>query len=263
VNHNHHPRKTWRTNLVVLIALWVILLVASLTVLSSVITPFLKTLQTASIGSLTWAGYVVSSDLLFQQPIVEGVNGSWVVPRVSVSTNDTFSSAWIGIGGQLDNTLIQCGTEHDSLGGQEVYSVWYELLPNNSVTVESMTVSPGDVITASISLVNSSANNWQIQIVDNTSGQSFRQVFAYNSSQLSAEWIVERPNVNNKVSSIADFGSVTFIGAYAQLGSKVGTISSFSNYEVTMNDLQNNQLATVSPLSRDGSSFTVTFQQPT
>jgi hypothetical protein len=262
VGHQHeHNRQRWKTNLAVLVTLWLVLLIASLTILSSVVSPFLKTLQSSSVVSLDWAGYVVSSGLLAQQPLVTAVNGSWVVPRVEVSVDDAFSAAWIGIGGQSEETLIQCGTEHDSRGGQAFYSVWYEMLPDNSITVDQMTVSPGDVITASISLVESSTNDWLLQIEDTTTGQRFSQVFAYNSSRLTAEWVVERPTVNNKLSNLADFSSVTFTGVHAQIGGASGTIKDFANYQVVMSDVQNNVLASVSHGSLDGSSFDVIFQQ--
>lgn len=239
--------------------LWLILLVASLTVLSSFVTPFLKTLQTQTIISLDWGGYVVASDTIGQRPLVVAVNGSWIVPTVAVSLDDTFSAAWIGIGGQSENTLIQVGSEHDSIRGQPRYSLWYEMLPAESIPIPDIVVSPGDEITASISLLSSSSNDWLIVISDLTSGQSFRETFAYNSSRLTAEWIVERPTVNNQVSTLANFGSITFTNATAQIDQTVGTISRFSNYEVILSDRQNTQLVTLSSLSAGGSSFTATY----
>jgi hypothetical protein len=137
--------------------------------------------------------------------------------------------------------------------------LWYEMLPADSIPISNITVSPGDQITASISLSNSNTNEWVIEISDRTSGQSFRQIFLYNSSRLSAEWIVERPTVNNQLTNLADFGSVTFTNATAQVGQTVGTISAFPNYQVIMENRQNIQLATLSPLNADGSSFTVTY----
>jgi hypothetical protein len=258
---HQHNRRSLRTNLSVLIVLWLVLLIASLTVLSSVITPFLRSLQSASITSLDWAGYVAISQLLVQQPIVNAVNASWIVPNVAVSAVDSYSAAWIGIGGQSEKTLIQVGTEHDSIRRQAVYSAWYEMLPDNSINIMDMAISPGDFMTASIAKVDPATNDWRIQIADTTTGQIFNQVFAYNSSQLSAEWIVERPTVNNRLETMADFGSVTFTNAHVQLSSTTGTISTFANYAVTMNNVQNAQLAAPSPLTSDGSGFTVTFQR--
>jgi hypothetical protein len=244
--------------MVFLVVLWVILFLASLTVLSSVITPFLKSLQTQNVISFDWAGYAVASNPLAPQPIVVGVSGSWTVPRVAASTGDTYSAAWIGIGGQTDETLIQCGTEHDFTKGQERYSAWYEMLPANAINIPSITVSPGDKFTASITLANNT-NEWILEITNLSNGQGFKQNFIYNSSKLSAEWVVERPTVNNQVSELANFGSVTFTEAKAQLGTTVGTIRSFPNYEIVMENRENVPLASISGLSLDGSSFTVTY----
>jgi hypothetical protein len=254
----HH--RNWKTNAIFLIAIWMILLIASLTILSSVVTPFLKTLQTQNIVSLDWAGYSISSNTLFPQPLVTSVSGSWTVPKVAVSTGNTFSSAWIGIGGQGESTLIQVGSEHDSIGGQANYGVWYEMLPDSSITLDNITVSAGDVISASITLIDSNTNSWSITIKDITTGKGFSQNVFYNSSLLTAEWIVERPIVNNKITTLADFGTVTFTNATAQIGTKTGTISAFPNSEIYMQDRQNNDLVSVSSLSSHGSSFYVSYR---
>ncbi|HUJ84971.1 MAG TPA: G1 family glutamic endopeptidase [Candidatus Acidoferrales bacterium] len=258
------PRKKLRTNAIFLSALWIALLLASLTILSSVVTPFLKSIQTETLVSLDWAGYAVASSNLFPQPQVVSVNGSWVIPRINPSAVDTFSAVWIGIGGQADTTLIQAGSEQDSLDGKAIYSLWYELLPENSITLNNITASPGDQISAIISLLDSKTNNWQISIADLTTGACFTQNcydqnFNYNSSRLTAEWIVERPTVNNQISVLADFGSVTFTGIYAKIGNTIGTVNAFSNYQVLMQDRQNNPLVSVSGLNKAGTSFTVRY----
>ena len=254
-------RKNWKTNAIVLVVLWMVLLVASVTILSSVVTPFLKTLQTQRLISLDWGGYAVSSNVLFPQPLVSNVSGSWTVPKVTISSFDTFSAAWIGVGGQAndDSTLIQVGSEHDSINGQAVYSLWYEMLPENSIKIQTVTVSPGDKISATVALLDENTNTWLISINDLTSGQGFNQNFVYNSSRLTAEWIIERPTVNNQVSTLADFGSIMFTDAKAQVATTVGTVSAFPNHEIIMETRQNTQLVTISELSRDGASFTISY----
>lgn len=181
------------------------------------------------------------------------------MPTVVASAGDTFSAAWIGIGGFLDRSLIQAGTEHDSINGQSTYSVWYEMLPNDSITINTINVSPGDVISASIRLLDSGTNEWSIQIFDVTNGQGFNQNFVYNSSRLSAEWIVERPTVNNRISALADFGSITFKDVIVTVNKSDGAISNFPFSQVVMNNQQNVQLASVSSISANGSSFTVAY----
>lgn len=97
--------------------------------------------------SFQWAGYVVASDFRNQTPVVSGISGSWKVPEVAVSVNDTYSGAWIGIGGYPDKTLIQTGTEHQFVNGRSRYFAWYELVPNFAITIRSVVILPGDTIT--------------------------------------------------------------------------------------------------------------------
>ncbi len=216
--------------------------------------------------AINWGGYVIASDLQTPQPIIASVNASWIVPTVAPSVDDTFSAVWIGIGGQfpMDTSLIQCGTEQDSIRGQLVYSAWYELLPRTSVTIRTILVSPGDQMQASIQLVDVALSQWSINITDVTTGLSFQNTFRYNSNRLSAEWIVERPTVNRVIGALADFGSVTFEDCQANVGSISGSITSFPAqesvmYSSTSPGVNSVQLTDVSALSVDGTSFTVSY----
>ena len=95
--------------------------------------------------SLSWAGYIVSQSFNTHLGIT-AIAASWMVPQVNGSADDGYSSAWIGIGGQTDKTLIQVGTEQDAAGGQETYYAWYEILPSFSVRINGLTIAPGDTI---------------------------------------------------------------------------------------------------------------------
>jgi hypothetical protein len=257
-----NEQQSRRISRLVIIALGMVLLVAALVFIRI----YLNTLFSSSnnLMSLDWAGYVVTSDFVSPQPLVVGINGSWTIPEVNVSQRDTFSAAWMGIGGLVegDETLIQTGTEQDSLSGTATYSAWYELLPNDSVTITTINMSQGDEITASINLVDSATNEWSIEMVDATKGQSFQENFIYDSSKLSAEWIVERPSLDSSLTTLANFGNVTFTNSRMTMNSTVGTIGNFSFARITMQNRQNRQLVTVSSLSSDGSSFTVTYLSP-
>ena len=83
-------------------------------------------------------------------------------------------------------------------------------IPDPVVRITNMRIRPGDTITASINLTDKAANTWSIEITDVTRGETFRIHVFYNSSRLSAEWIVERPNVNGNIRTLADFENVTF-----------------------------------------------------
>lgn len=252
-------QKSWRNRAIVLALIWILLLAASLYLLDLLHTTFESNSQGQGMLSRTWAGYVVASDLEKTHEQIIGVNASWTVPRIRVSSTDMYSSAWIGIGGRFDKTLIQTGTEHDSINGQEYYSAWYELLPDQAIRIPDISISPGDLITASITLVNSDTNEWSIRINDITKNQGFHQTFTYNSSRLSAEWIVESPTVEGQVSELANFGTLTFKDAHAKIGDNIGKINSFSYSQVIMTNDLSLQLASVSPLSASGASFNVTY----
>jgi hypothetical protein len=223
--------------------------------------PLLAGSANRRLTSSDWSGYVVATGLNNPQPSVTRIEASWTVPTVSASIRDSYSATWIGVGGQFDDTLIQTGTEQDSIRGVGTYSAWYELLPNAEVTIAPLSVLAGDRITASISLLDPTANTWLIEIHDFTGAtgeQSFQNSFVYVSSMLSAEWIVERPRVNNVLRNLADFSQLTFTGCAATVGSKVVTISSIPSIQVTMYN-HNTELASVSPLASNGSSFTVNY----
>ena len=210
-----------------------------------------------------WAGYIIASDLQNPQPTVTSISSSYIVPPVTINDQiDTFTAVWIGIGGFFDTTLIQAGTEMDSIGGQADYSAWYELLPAFSITIPTINVSPGDVINTTIRLVDSAINEWSIYIADQTSNQVFQSNFLYHSSQLSAEWIVERPVAGRRLATLANVGSVTLANCETTVGLQTGNISSFPSVQSVMyGSLQNTtgltQLTVVSDLLNGGSSFIV------
>lgn len=210
-------------------------------------------------ASLNWGGYAVAYNFSDPQPVITGVSGSWVVPQVQVSENDTFSAIWVGIGGTFGRTLIQAGTEQDSIGGVISYSAWYELLPSDSVTITGMNISPGDTISTSINLVDSLLNTWSIELEDLSTGQSFSQDFFYSSSRLSAEWVVERPDINGALSQIANFGSVTFSNCTAMINGQTAAFGYFPSTRDFMYNMKGNRLADVSNYFNTGSSFTVKY----
>jgi hypothetical protein len=181
------------------------------------------------------------------------------VPRIAVTSEDRFSAVWIGIGGYGDTTLIQAGTEHDCVSGSAVYSAWYELLPRDLVDIATLQIHPGDRINASIMLIDSTANTWSVYIQDTTTGQKFSKSLTYNSSRLSAEWIVERPTVNEGVSPLANFGTILFTNSRAVHNVTAEAINRFSFARITMYDRQNRQLVSVSSLGSNGESFTVSY----
>jgi hypothetical protein len=251
--------KVKKRRIIVLFTVWLLLLLAVLSFLSLLEATFNALPDSHTIVSVGWAGYIVSSSFNLRRDITS-VSGSWTVPAVNASAGDGYSSAWVGIGGQQDKTLIQVGTEQNVINGQAYYDAWYEMLPAYSTKIDGITITPGDQISASITLVNSGANQWNIQITDATTGQFFSQDFVYNASRSSGEWILERSTVNGRISNLADFGSVTFSNCRVGLSSDTGVIGNFTYSIVHMTNQQYDRLATTSLLAADGASFTVTYE---
>jgi hypothetical protein len=224
----------------------------------------------ATLNDSNWAGYIVASDLQNPQPSVTGINARWAVPQVQLSQSDVYAVVWIGIGGfvSFDDTLIQVGTAQNSIGGVSQYSMWYELLPGASIPIDTIPISPGDQINASIQLADPNIDEWSIYIEDLTTNNTFQSNVVYPSSQLSAEWIVERPLVNGNFTTLADVGLVTFTNCQAIIGAQNGNISSFPVIQSIMyssvlssNGAGVTQLAEVSDLMSGGESFTVETSQ--
>ncbi len=183
-------------------------------------------------------------------------------------TATTYSSQWIGIdGADGDDTVEQDGTESDCLGGVPTYDAWYEMYGdsavNNGDEVELSPsidrVSPGDAMTASVSLTGST---WTLAISDTTAGwQSTTPVASPSPApeQSSAEWIVERPGVNGSLSSLADFGTAAFTGAAATDAAASGPISAFNYVPIEMTNSDNGVLSTPGPLGSGGAGFSATW----
>ncbi len=247
-----------RRRFVVLLVVWIVLLLVTVSLLSALETFFNNNPEGRTIVSLSWAGYIVSQGFNTKLEIT-AIKGSWTVPQVNATLGDGYSSTWIGIGGQSDKTLIQVGTEQDASAGGNTYYAWYELLPSYSVEIKGLIVTPGDTIVASLTLVKPNANLWNIQLSDTTNGQTFALNVNYNSTQSSGEWILERPTVKNQISSLCDFGTVSFFNCQINMNIDGGPISNFTYSEIQMTNQQVATLASVSSLGPDGSSFDVSY----
>jgi hypothetical protein len=187
--------------------------------------------------SSNWFGY--NQGTLEQgSKLFNSIGGQWTVPTATQHTagQAEASSDWIGIGGgcidggctATDSTLIQTGTEQDvSATGQATYNAWYELVPAPELQITSITVHPGDRMSASVSEVVNDSNAWTITITDLTNGQSFSTTVPYSSTHTTAEWIEETPleiGTNAGFAALPNlsnpaFGSATTNGQSANLKS--------------------------------------------
>ncbi len=221
--------------------------------------------------SFNWSGYVVPSGT----GSVTEVKGSWIVPSVSCSSSDSFSSFWVGIDGWPPSTTVeQTGTDSDCGGGTPLYYAWYEFYPANESLIGNVPVAAGDVISASVSC-QADGLLCTVSITDVSNGQSFSfsQRFSPGSGprMSSAEWIAEAPYLPSlgTFSPLSDFGTVHFgqdstgvtPSDSATVNGVTGSIGSFESavVEVTMVTQEELTLAQPSGLSNDGTSFSVVW----
>jgi len=247
-----------RRRVFLLFAVWMLLLVAVLSFLSYLDAALSSSPASHTIISVGWAGYIVSSPFNEQHQVV-AISATWIVPKINASAGNGCSSAWIGIGGQIDKTLIQVGTEHNLQNGKENYAAWYEMLPGYAIKIENFTIVPYHRIVASLMLVDNESDIWNIQLSDTSNGQRFNRNFAYKSELSSGEWIVERALINGQISNLADFGTITFSDCKATLDQESRVIGNYSYSTVHMTNQQLTTLAETQPLNADGSSFQVKY----
>lgn len=150
-----------------------------------------------------WVGYALSgSNGVYRQ-----ISGEWTIPFVMRTPRSTYSSAWIGIDGFHNSSLIQTGTGHECVEGVVRYYAWWEILPVEE-TVIHKPVHPGDRMRAVIVML--CRGKWFISLSNLTRGWTFRTVQPYNGPQNSAEWIVETPQAQGRTTRLAWFSSIPF-----------------------------------------------------
>ena len=208
------------------------------------------------------------------------VSGSWTQPAADCSAgSQTYSAFWVGLGGYTGQHLEQIGTSADcSTTGQATYSAWYELVPAAQVAV-NMQVASGDQLSAHVSV---SGTTVTLSMDDLTRNTTFSQQVQMSSPSLtSAEWIAEAPSQCSgsgtsscQILPLADFGNVTFTSASVTAGGQSGSIASGLGSVRALTLDANSGFgrmyaasaqadASVGALSSSGSSFSVSYQQPT
>ncbi len=217
--------------------------------------------------SPNWAGYTVLTSIDNPQSgSVESVEASWNVPSVdcSLSDSDYASAFWVGIDGISSNSVEQIGTESDCIGGSPVYYAWYEVYPQDSVTLD-LAISPGDEVHAKVEYV--SGNTFRYTMTDLTTAEtvSFTDQGRVTAERSSAEWIAEAPtNGRNRLLPLADFRPITFTHAAVTVNGESGPISGahWEYQPIIMQSRGGSLKATPSGLSTGGTDFTVVWSNP-
>jgi hypothetical protein len=139
---------------------------------------------------------------------------------VKCSGSNQYAAFWDGLDGYNDGTVEQTGSmgycaatgsRHPRTSGP-VYYAWYEMYPGAMVEF-SQPLRPGDQITASVT--GSSSGSFTLVLSD--ARQKWTETVKAtlpNPGLSSAEVIAEAPSSSSGVLPLANFGTVTFTGAF-------------------------------------------------
>lgn len=198
--------------------------------------------------STNWSGYAVDGSG------ATSVTGTWTQPTVKCAAGEnSWSSPWVGIDGDNDNTVEQTGTDSDCVNGTPYYYAWYEMYPKSTVTV-NLAVHPGDSITGTVTYTSGS---FTLSLKDNTTGATFSTVQASKKAKrTSVEWIVEGPSNG----LLSDFGSLSFGSASATINGQTASLGSLAGADpITMETSSGVVRAAPSAIS-GGNAFKVSWQ---
>ncbi len=219
-------------------------------------------LSTVISSTSNWSGYTVQG---------AGFNGVSATFNVGSLTNNQPSicnygtygqlsqycamSEWIGIDGSNNTNLIQAGVAETPIIGTNTFAIqpWWEILPAPETNISSIVASIGDNISVSIS-ETTTPNLWQINIVDNTNGESFSTDQWYYGQATSAEWIVEAPQSSTSQLTLSPYTPITFSNIRYGLASTGGT-----NALITDVMVQNGVTVSAPSTITSNNSFTVAY----
>jgi Peptidase A4 family len=210
--------------------------------------------------SLNWSGYAAYQG----GTTFSDVKGSWTQPAASCrSGQKQYASFWVGLDGYNSSSVEQIGTDSDCSGANRpVYYAWYELYPAPPVNL-ALAVRPGDAISAEVSV---SGSTFTLSLLNQTTGASFSTTQTVAGAAVSsAEWVAEAPSrcaATCTVLPLANFGTVNFTGSYASGNGHTGSIgdAAWSNDQIVMVTQSLLTKAQPSPLSADGSAFSVAWK---
>ena len=203
-----------------------------------------------SVTAANWAGYdVVGAGL-------SSVTATWTQPLAqSSSPPDSDAAFWAGLDGDGSQTVEQIGTESFMAGGSIHYDAWYEMYPAVAVSITSLTISPGDEMTATV--ISDGAGNFTLTLVDDATHAPPFSIVKRNgvTSPESAEVVAEAPTDarTGDLLALTDFGTVDFTSCAID----GQPISAFDWNRIDMVADDGSTLATTSTLGSDGASFSV------
>jgi peptidase A4-like protein len=173
-----------------------------------------------------WSGAVVHAPA---GDSFKWVEGTWTVPDAypppSAGDGVWYSaSTWVGIDG-IDGSgdVLQAGCDSDVMtsGGnvQRQLNPWWEWYPAGSFWISNLPVAPGDTLNCLICVTEGSTTSAAIFLYNVTSGQAANfHATAPDGTTLAgntAEWVVERLEIDSNTPELARYGDVYFDEANA------------------------------------------------
>ena len=207
------------------------------------------------VQSANWSGYADTGSSFSK------VSASWSEPSATCSSNtEQLAAFWVGIDGYSSSSVEQDGTIIECYRKHAYQYTWWEMYPTNDIQVVGETLAAGDAIT---STVTRSGTSYTLTVTHAThTADSFTETQTCSScANSSAEWIAEAPSGSSSVYPLADFKSWTANNASVTEGSTAGTISSFTDDEITMIDSSGKTEALPGALNGSGNSFSVTWER--
>jgi hypothetical protein len=186
------------------------------------------TVQAGTETSGNWSGY----ELKGSNRTYDVVEGQWYVPSVSSELGvHAYSAYWVGLDGDGISDLVQAGTEQEyydfSIFSFSNYYAWSELLPNqlSESVISGIPVAPGNQVFTEVWIGNSNgalnaSGGYGLFYVHNlTTGEATEFETCLCGTVFlgrEAEWIMERPLVNNALPALADYIAAVTSSAYAE-----------------------------------------------
>ena len=211
----------------------------------------------SDVTSTNWSGYADTGSSF------SDVSASWTEPGATCSSrSESLAAFWVGIDGYSSDSVEQDGTLIECYDRTAYQYTWWEMYPTNDVQVVGETAAAGDAIAAS---VVRSGTSYKLTVTDSThTADSFSTTQTCSASSCvdsSAEWIAEAPTGSSGVEPLSDFGTWTASNAAVTEGSTAGTISSFTDDEITMIDNSGATKALPGALNGAGTGFSVTWKK--
>jgi len=226
--------------------------------------PLIEPTNLLEATSINWSGYVAAT--LLASPArgtVTNVSGSWTVPTLHPTPDNSFAAYWVGIDGFKSTTVEQIGTLSEWVNNRQVNWAWFEMYPNPSYQIVGFPAGPNDVLAGNVTYAGN--NVFKMTLINYTKKVFVTIPTFYTTSRsaarLCAEWIAEAPSSSSGVLPLANFGKVVFTNCLATINGFTGPINSprWQNTSLNMVTPQGILKAVTSPLINN-ENFTVTWE---